>query len=394
MKQQLLPYIQTLKSATQVTEHLRGLLGDDPKAKAVIEDVLLSTGLIPAATPTNTAGRDGASNSTTGQMKKPRGKGKKSVIGLAAPRRVVLNGGPAQQASNFEDPDALNSAFGQGGMIYRKDLGFDDLEAKYAGRARSKQQYPSSSTSQSSAAVTPNAPLSRAATPPTASEPPDAKGKGKAREEEAVPAKEQLGPTPEILDIMQQIADLTAPSPSLIASREMKKTTRRRICFCAGRTHGPHPDVPLCPACHLIICSQTSPSPFNVAESSCPSCGLSPLLSASRRESLLAELLDKKGRLEDEQRERVRLLRLERERNRDLKQEEASKFPDLAAIASPEAVRRANAQLALGRGSQQTDAQQRTHKVFSLNMKTHKITEQRAKAKPAEPKVAKAVKGV
>ncbi|KDN44881.1 hypothetical protein K437DRAFT_268613 [Tilletiaria anomala UBC 951] len=393
VKQQLLPYINSQSTASEIKDHLQGLLGDSSSSAALIREIISSRGLgLPStSTKPSSSGSSHFPSALSSRSAMPvvagindkpaprKVKGaKKKNIGLAVPREVT--GSPC-------GTDSLAVAFGSSGSIYRKDKGFDDLELQYAAKPKALASAPAASCSVGATpaqsrghsrqgsdsddpSVRPPEVTSMAAVP----------SQEKVYTKEPEPQKEKVAPTAEMLQLDYLISQLTATTTSTTAAFKGK----RRICFCGGRQHVPDPNVPLCPSCHLIICSQTIPSPIHATASSCPSCSRSPLLDDAAQARLLAQLTAQYERLEDAERERVRLLRLERERARTAKAADrergAGLFPELVSITSTEAAKRAQAQHALGRGGAVPGgAAEKSHKVFSLDFKTHKVTEQRAK---------------
>ncbi len=366
MRSQLLPYINSLGSSESVTEHLQGLLGTGSAAQALTQDVVRYRGFAakPAAASAardkaypslSNSGRSSPANATLvpPPMRPPgkvyKGKMAKVMRNMALePPRPIADAGAD-----------LSQAFGSGGgKVYRKGDGFEDVEAAY-GNAAGKNKGKGKAVE----AAPPSIAMEERAAP--AEQPrPQPEPRAAAPPKPEAPPREAITPTPEMLAIDAHIEELTLSSA--------QSTKRRRICFCNGRQHPPHPFLPVCPSCRIVLCTRLVPSPLNVAQGSCPSCGLQPVLSPSsaKHSALLVQLMATRDQLEEQERERIRLLRLERERNKELKKDAAARdeglFPGLASK---------------GPGPQPKAPAAKTHKVLSLNLAKHTVTEQRQRPK-------------
>ena len=220
-----------------------------------------------------------------------------------------------------------------------------------------------------------------------------------------------LAPTPEMLAIDQVIDELTNHSTG---AQGNSGSVKHKRCFCRGksfnlrivasygackltfasffqgRIHAVAPNVPLCLSCGLVICSALYPTPLSPL-SSCPSCASSPLLSATARSDLMSRLSSEREALAEQQRIQAQLIREERARNREKKAEGATMFPELGSNAGTSSSTPSQSSPAFGKHGSMAKAKgiaqdaQRTAKVLSLNMKTHKVTvaKPKAKAKPA-----------
>ncbi|WFD29076.1 hypothetical protein MSPP1_000081 [Malassezia sp. CBS 17886] len=133
----------------------------------------------------------------------------------------------------------------------------------------------------------------------------------------------------------------------------------RRVCLCQAY-------APLCMACGLVLCAALQPAPIS-PQSSCASCGASPILSPMARMRLLAELAEARDRLAHEQ--------LEEEEQRQQTTVYAQRHAHNSAAAFPV--------LGTPVESAPQAANGPRNRVLRLDMKTHKVTATRRKEKSA-----------
>ncbi|WFD20356.1 hypothetical protein MCAP1_002600 [Malassezia caprae] len=142
------------------------------------------------------------------------------------------------------------------------------------------------------------------------------------------------------------------------------KPTRRRMCLCQGQRHGLAKWAPICVACGLILCAALRPVPVS-PWSVCPSCQQSPIVPAQTRTQMLGDMVDLRERLEREQHEEAAQRHAEwmAQRASGLPQQA---FPSLHGAPAP--------------APAPAPARAR---VLRLDMKTHKVTMDRAKPSKA-----------
>ncbi|KAL9937398.1 hypothetical protein V8E36_003807 [Tilletia maclaganii] len=309
VRTQLVPFLTTFTTADALRGHLVDLLGGSNQARAFINDYVQAR--FPNARQPPSA---------------PKAQGKPK---LTAKQRLLQ---PAQ-ARRIVDEEMSNSAFGPVGTVYHKDRdavleGYrTPASAHTSSAAPAGREEPLTSTSKDP---------TRVAQPPSAgtSTPPQAQAHANARLQHepsstvsAEPELEQIVPTAAMVELDSLLSDLTAPEDS-----QATAPAELVVCFCHGRVHPLHPYQPLCPACALPLCTSLLPSPLH-SLSRCPSCAQSPILpqSSPARSQLISSLRTQRAALEVEERQRIELVR----RERQLRREDARDKATAAANAFP-----------------------------------------------------------
>ncbi|CBQ72786.1 conserved hypothetical protein [Sporisorium reilianum SRZ2] len=392
VKTQILPFLDSFDDEASLRTHLQGLVGTDTAlAKTFVRDFTRSrfpqqasasessTPTLPAAaTPAAGAGH------ATGQKKR----GKKTLAERAgigqtlAPRKVA-----DVEPDDEEQMAKLAEAFGGMGTVYRKKQGEDDF---FAGTAKGKKVKQPGAKQALSGTSTPLPELDAEGASILDSLPIDASHAAPIINDEpstsasASQAKSQPSPPPTavMLAIDAVIEELTSTSASTSNSNSSSTTFNRKMCFCQGRRHALAPHAPLCYSCGLILCSAIQPSPLSPL-SSCPSCSASPLLGAAARSDLVAKLSAEREILFEQQLLQIQLQREQKKLNkataRSALEEEAALFPRLGmeGVSAPTNVPHAGPVVgkhgALARAKTIASDAQRTAKVLSLDMKTHKV---------------------
>ncbi|PWY97270.1 hypothetical protein BCV70DRAFT_202987 [Testicularia cyperi] len=385
---QIIPFLSSFGDEVSLRSHLEGLVGTDTAAsKAFVRDYVRSRfpqtfPEPPAASPSLSASastfRPSSSSSASGNTKR---KGKKTLteragIGQALPARKIESGGGPDQM------EQLSAAFGGMGTVYMKNR--VEEEQFFAGTGKGRKAKHS-------------APVSRADTPETPADPPSRSSLDKmeaatAATAESSAAKSEPSPPPtaEMTAIDAVIQELTTAAPaSTSTSSSSSSSVRRKMCFCQGRQHAPAPHAPLCFKCGLVVCSANQPSTLS-PDSACPSCGTSPLLSPSARADLVSRLSAERQILFEQQLIQIQLQREQKRLNksnaRSEREQQEGIFPKLGdqpasapAQSKPQHVQTVGKHGALQKAKAIASDAQRTAKVLSLDMKTHKLTQARPK---------------
>ncbi|GAC94463.1 hypothetical protein PHSY_002034 [Pseudozyma hubeiensis SY62] len=391
---QILPFLDSFDDEASLRTHLQGLVGtDSPLAKSFVRDFVRSrfpqqASASGSTTPTL------PSSSGTAPTTNPKRRGKKTLaeragIGQTLPPRKVQE----SDVDEEEQMQKLAEAFGGMGTVYRKKQEEDDF---FAGTKGKKQKQPAH---RHEASITTSAPPSQLDSA-SASEntPTEVRHVDPTLADEPLTstslAKTQPSPPPtaEMLAIDAVVEELTSTSSASTSS-----TLHRKMCFCQGRRHALAPYAPLCYSCGLILCSAIQPSPLSPL-SSCPSCSSSPLLGAAARSDLIAKLTAERDILFDEQLLQIQLQREQKKLNktaaRSAREQEAALFPQLGTEASSIAAAASSVPMtapvmgkhgALQKAKAIAGDAQRTAKVLSLDMKTHKV---KTHTKVARPKPA------
>ncbi|CDU25944.1 uncharacterized protein SPSC_06115 [Sporisorium scitamineum] len=401
VKTQILPFLDSFDDEASLRTHLQGLVGTDTGlAKSFVRDFARSrfpqqASASGSTTPTLPTAATGAGAAQPAGQKK---RGKKTLseragIGQAlAPRKIQDADLDAE-----EQMAKLAEAFGGMGTVYRKKKDEDEF---FAGTAKGKKAKQPGAKQGASGTSTP---LAQADTDThavveaapvettqvaliTSDEPPtSASATSQAKSHPSPP------PTAEMLAIDAVIKELTSTSSSTSSS---SADINRKMCFCQGRRHALAPHAPLCYSCGLILCSAIHPSPLSPL-SSCPSCSASPLIDAAARSDLVAKLSAEREILFEQQLLQIQLQREQKKLNkasaRSAREEEAALFPKLGMEAGSATTNVMHAGPVIGKhGALQkaktiaSDAQ-RTAKVLSLDMKTHKA---KTHTKVSRPKLA------
>ena len=402
VKTQILPYLDSFDDEASLRTHLEGLVGTKTQsAKSFVRDFTRSRFPQQAAPvsgstkPTLSAAPASAAAGHAGGHRK---RGKKTLaeragIGQTLPPRKLEGAGLDEE----EQMAKLAEAFGGMGTVYRKNQGEDDF---FAGTAKGKKgKQPGAKSGPSVESAPPQQQTSLPEPAPTIEAPAVATSHVDIAESEEAShstsqAKSQPSPPPtaEMLAIDAVITELTSTSPSVSSSSSA--SVHRKMCFCQGRRHALAPYASLCYACGLVLCSAIHPSPLSPL-SSCPSCAATPLLGAAARSDLVAKLSAEREILFEQQLLQIALQREQKKLNkasaRSAREEEALLFPKLgmeaAASSSSSGIPMHAAPVVGKHGALQKakaiagDAQ-RTAKVLSLDMKTHKVKTQTRVARP------------
>ncbi|SPO26982.1 uncharacterized protein UTRI_10447_B [Ustilago trichophora] len=402
VKTQVLPFLDSFDDQVSLQTHLQGLVGTDtPLAKSFVRDFTrsrfpqqaASTSANASASTTPTLSAAPASSSA-GQRKR----GKKTLAERAgigqtlAPRKLEDTG-----LDEEEQMAKLAEAFGGMGTVYRKKQDEEDFFAG-SGRGKKAKQSGARSGPAVESSHTPQEQPNVAAAAPIVNPDQAAASQLHSVESEdpstsqAKPSQPAPPPTTEMLAIDAVVTELT--STSTRSSSSSASINDRKLCFCQGRRHPLAPYAPLCYKCGLILCSAIHPSPLSPL-SSCPSCSCTPLLGAAARSDLISKLTSEREILFEQQLLQIQLQREQKKLNkasaRSAREEEAALFPKLGVEASTASVGNAmHAGPVVGKHGALQKAKaiagdaQRTAKVLSLDMKTHKVKShvKVAKAKP------------
>ncbi|SPO27330.1 uncharacterized protein UTRI_10447 [Ustilago trichophora] len=392
VKTQILPFLDSFDDESSLRTHLQGLVGTDtPLAKSFVRDFTrsrfpqqaanMSANASGSTTPTSSAAQV---SSNAGQRKR----GKKTLAERAgigqtlAPRKLedATLGEEEQMAK-------LAEAFGGMGTVYRKKRDEEDF---FVGSGKGKKgKQPGI---ESGPAVESNIPQEH----PSASEPApiadlhhatpfqlhsiESEDPSTSQAKSSQPAPP---PTAEMLAIDAVVTELTSTPSSTPSSSSSASINIRKLCFCQGRRHPLAPYAPLCYKCGLILCSAIHPSPLSPL-SSCPSCSSSPLLGAAARSDLISKLTSEREILFEQQLLQIQLQREQKKLNkasaRSAREDEAALFPKLgmdASVATSGNTMHAGPVVGKHGALQKAKAiagdAQRTAKVLSLDMKTHKV---------------------
>ncbi|EPQ32006.1 uncharacterized protein PFL1_00204 [Pseudozyma flocculosa PF-1] len=393
---QVLPFLDSFDDRQALRSHLEGLLGTgDAKSKTFISSFTDSRFPAPAPSPTP-APKQAETRPPTSFPGKPAGKGKKSLGARAGIGKPL----PPRQIDNHDQRmEELSAAFGGMGTVYMKKRE-DDLDMLgYKGKGKgtgskgaSPARTPVSEAQTPSKPATPEPPslsssmrqaVKEATAPPKQSPSQSSTTGAQSQGSTLKPPKpiESHPPTAEMLAIDAVIQELTSDDGVGSTSRDK---IRHKRCFCQGREHSLAPNVPICYSCGLVICSALFPSPLSPL-SGCPSCAASPLLSSSARGDLIAKLAAEREELVEQQRIHIEMMREQKKLNKEKRKEEQSMFPQLGEASlsapSPSHIPAIGKHGGMARAKTLAQDAQRTAKVLSLNMKTHKLTV------PKKPKV-------
>lgn len=378
VKTQILPFLDSFDDEASLRTHLQGLVGNDSAlAKSFVRDFTQSRFPQQASASGSTTPTLPTATTSAGAAQAQKKRGKKSLAERAgigqtlAPRKLQ-----DAELNDEEQMAKLSEAFGGMGTVYRKKQGKDDF---FSGTGKGKKgKQPGSKQAALSGSSTPlrqpedaedSVPVSDAAR--ATSDEPSTFAASQAKSQPAPP------PTAEMLAIDAVIEELTSRSSSTSPT-----AINRKMCFCQGRRHALAPHAPLCYSCGLILCSAIQPSPLSPL-SSCPSCGSSPLLGAAARSDLVAKLSAEREILLEQQLLQIQLQREQKKLNkasaRNAREEEAALFPKLGmeGVSAPTNVPHAGPVVgkhgALQKARTIAGDAQRTAKVLSLDMKTHKV---------------------
>lgn len=385
VKTQILPFLDSFDDQASLRTHLQGLVGTDtPLAKSFVRDFTRSRFPPSAAALGSTTPI--SSDPTRSPGHKKRGKktlAERAAIGQTlAPRKL--------EHAGLEDEDEmaqLAEAFGGMGTVYRKK---QDEEEFFAGTGKGKKAKHAGNKTGPSVEHSGIAGAPSSGRTPTLVESHhvDTIDAATLYVEEpsttAALAKSQPSPPPtaEMLAIDAVVEELTSTLPPTFSSSNAT-IDDRKLCFCQGRRHALAPYAPLCYSCGLILCSAIHPSPLSPV-SACPSCSASPLLSAAARSDLVAKLTSERQVLLEQQLLQIAFQREQKKLNkataRSAREEQAALFPHLghepsASIASsvPHSGPVMGKHGALQKAKAIASDAQRTAKVLSLNMTTHKV---------------------
>ncbi|KAJ9480315.1 zf-C2HC5 domain-containing protein [Pseudozyma hubeiensis] len=390
---QILPFLDSFDDEASLRLHLQGLVGtDSPLAKSFVRDFVHSRFPQQASTSGSTTPTLSSASSTAPKNQRKRGKktlAERAGIGQTLPPRKVQE----SDVDEEEQMQKLAEAFGGMGTVYRKKQDEDDF---FAG---TKGKKPKQTAHRQEASITNSTPPSQLDSASAFEHTPtDIQNVGSTMLDEPSSSttlnKTQPSPPPtaEMLAIDAVVEELTSTSSASTSS-----TLHRKMCFCQGRRHALAPYAPLCYSCGLILCSAIQPSPLSPL-SSCPSCSSSPLLGAAARSDLIAKLTAERDILFDEQLLQIQLQREQKKLNktaaRSAREQEAALFPQLGKEASSSAAATNSVPMtapvmgkhgALQKAKAIAGDAQRTAKVLSLDMKTHKV---KTHTKVARPKPA------
>ncbi|TKY86245.1 hypothetical protein EX895_005070 [Sporisorium graminicola] len=406
VKTQILPFLDSFDDEASLRTHLQGLVGTDTTlAKSFVRDFTRSrfpqqASASGSTTPTLPVATTTATGTTQAIGQKKRAKktlAERAGIGQTLSPRKVQDSG----LDGDEQMSKLSEAFGGMGTVYRKKQDEDDFFAGMGKGKKAKQLGVKQASSGSStprvehdldaSAITDAVPVE--SFPQSAAiasdEPPTSMSALQAKLQPSPP------PTAAMLAIDAVVEELTSTSASTLG---FSTEGKRKMCFCQGRRHALAPHAPLCYSCGLILCSAIQPSPLSPL-SSCPSCSASPLLGAAARSDLIAKLSAERDILLEQQLLQIQLQREARKLNkataRSAKEEEAALFPKLgmeAVFTSSSGVPHAGPVMgkhgALQKAKTIASDAQRTAKVLSLDMKTHKVKTHTKVTRP-KPAVAK-----
>lgn len=146
--------------------------------------------------------------------------------------------------------------------------------------------------------------------------------------------------------------------------------------------HPPHPQVPQCTSCGLILCALLAPSPL-LPSAHCPSCA-AVLLQPGARAALLDSIAATRAELEEQQRAAALRLRAERQAAKEARARGESTRVELFPELVPQQQQQA------GRAREQQMESQRKARVLTLDAKTHKLRAPKPKKKTAKPAAAAA----
>lgn len=414
VKTQIIPFLDSFDDEASLRTHLQGLVGTDtPLAKSFVRDFTRSrfpqqssTSSETNTTTARSAPAAASSSNAQGATQKKRGKktlAERAGIGQTLAPRKLEDAGMDEE----EQMAKLAEAFGGMGTVYRKKQGEDEF---FAGVGKGKKaRQPASSKS---GAATPSdtehlpEPAQPESTAVVDSQPAEQISHNATSYDDpsstSAAAKSQPAPAPtaEMLAIDAVVKELTSttPLPSVTSSSSTSSgTINRKLCFCQGRKHALAPYAPLCYSCGLILCSAIHPSPLSPL-SSCPSCHSTPLLSAAARSDIVAKLTAEREILFEQQLLQIQIQRemkmLNKATTRTATEEEAALFPTLGGNTGAGGGSGGSTGMQLHTGPvmgkhgalQKAKAiagdAQRTAKVLSLDMKTHKVKSHTKVAKP------------
>ncbi|KAI3479389.1 hypothetical protein L1887_58594 [Cichorium endivia] len=395
VRTQILPFLDSFDAEPALRSHLQGLVGDDsPLARSFVRDFARSRFPQQASSGSSTPTLPAPSSSASSGA--PRKRGKKTLAERAGlgqtlePRKVQDVG-----LNEEEQMAKLAEAFGGMGTVYRKK---NDDEDFFAGTGKGKKRGQPASKADSAHEPGPaTRPDTSASAVIDATPPNEAMHTATAVDEETSAAVHRSQPAPPPTAAMAAIdavvEELTLSPPSLPGAGSDEVV--RKMCFCQGRKHAPAPHAPLCYACGLVLCSAILPSPLSPA-SRCPSCAASPLLSEVARSDLVAKLTAEREVLFEQQQLQIALQREQKKLNktaaRSAREQEAALFPKLgdqpvAAASASSAAPVIGKHGSLQKARAIAGEAERTAKVLSLDMKTHKL---KTHTKLAKPKAAAA----
>ncbi|EST04828.1 Zinc finger, C2HC5-type [Kalmanozyma brasiliensis GHG001] len=409
VKTQIIPFLDSFDDESSLRTHLQGLVGTDtPLAKSFVRDFVRSrfrqqASASGSTTPTLSASATPRSASPALGSRTQKKRGKKTLaeragIGQTMAPRKVEGTGEDEQGQMAR----LSEAFGGMGTVYRKKQGEDEFFAGTGRGKKGKQPVKDAMPIESDPKIQPVATAGEAVHDSEAAaaalmdldDHPSSASGSHAKSQPSPP------PTAEMLAIDAVVEELTS---TLSSSSEASSSTtiNRKMCFCQGRRHALAPYAPLCYSCGLILCSAIHPSPLSPL-SSCPSCSASPLLGAAARSDLVAKLTAEREILFEQQLLQIQIQREQKKLNktsaRTAREEEAALFPKLGMEAVPptssNGVPHAGPVIgkhgALQKAKAIASDAQRTAKVLSLDMKTHKVKQH---TKLVRPKAVEMVSG-
>ncbi|SOV08285.1 uncharacterized protein UDID_19668 [Ustilago sp. UG-2017a] len=407
IKAQILPFLDSFDDETLLRTHLQGLVGTDTAlAKSFLRDFTRSRFPQQAGhasgstTPTLSSAPISANPSGSGNnhSSAQRKRAKKTLAERAgigqtlAPRKLEHPGLDEQ-----DQMAKLQEVFGGMGTVYRKK---QDEEDFFAGTKGKKGKRGGAKAEPSTG---PRKSPQPEAAPIMDSHPAEASYSANIDEPSSSISlyKPSPPPTAEMLAIDAVVEELTSTLPT--SSSTSSSTVNRKLCFCQGCRHPLAPYAPLCYSCGLILCSAIHPSPLSRL-SSCPSCSASPLLSAAARSDLVAKLTAEREILYEQQLLQIQLQREQKKLNksttRSAREEEAALFPQLGAqpgsISAATTTAYGHTGPVMGKHGALQKARaiaggaQRTSKVLSLDMKTHKLKQHTKITRPKVTEVAKA----
>ena len=376
VKTQILPFLDSFDDETLLRTHLQDLVGTDTAlAKSFLRDFTRSRFPQQAGhasgstTPTlssapMSANPSGSGNNHSSAQRKRAKKtlAERAAIGQTLAPRKFEHPGLDQQ----DQMAKLQEAFGGMGTVYRKKQDDQDFFAGTKGK----------------------------------------KGKhGRAKAEPSTGPRES--PQPEAAPLIDShpaeasySANIDEPSSSISLSKPSPPPTAEMLAIDAVVEEL---YAPLCYSCGLILCSAIHPSPLSPL-SSCPSCSASPLLSTAARSDLVAKLTAEREILYEQQLLQIQLQREQKKLNKSTacsaREEEAALFPQLGAqpgsISAATTMAYGHTGPVMGKHGALQKARaiaagaQRTAKVLSLDMKTHKLKQHTKITRPKATEVAKA----
>lgn len=397
VRTQILPFLDSFDDETSLRTHLQGLVGTDtPLAKSFVRDftrsrfpqqaVSTAGSTIPTLSSTPISANPSGSGSTAQRKRGKKTLAERAGIGQTLAPRKLEDAGMDEE----EQMSKLAEAFGGMGTVYRKKQDDEDF---FAGTKGKKGKQTASRNAPPSEAVEIPQPEQ---TSIADSQPVEASYYATVDEPSASTslAKPSPPPTAEMLAIDAVVEELTCTS---FPTTSTSTSINRKLCFCQGRRHPLAPHAPLCYSCGLILCSAIHPSPLSPL-SSCPSCSASPLLSAAARSDLVAKLTAERDILYEQQLLQIQLQREQKKLNksntRSAREEEAALFPQLGSQPSSTPASSTSGyghtgpvmgkHGALQKAKAIAGDAQRTAKVLSLDMKTHKV---KSHTKVVRPKV-------